>query len=108
MTPNTEMADQTVQTACIFIYPDVDKASCMVWLPNSFTAKFDGVGRDGEGGYLQTEDGEIIRITADSDHLDAMLAKADVLLSHMDEDGLTVDEYSISKIDADNRIGFNA
>jgi hypothetical protein len=108
MTPNTEMADQTVQTACIFIYPDVDKASCMVWLPNSFTARFDGVGRDVEGGYLQTEDGEILRIDADSDRVDEMLSKQDVRLQHMDEDGLMVGEYSISKIDADNRIGFNA
>lgn len=108
MTPNTEMADPTEFLAVLVLSHDTNKGSCMIWMPTDSGIKFENIGRDGDGGYLQTDAGDVVRITADNAQVDELLSREDILIQQMDEDGLIVSVYAITPVDADNRIGFNA
>jgi len=104
---NSELSDQIeFDSAIILISHDVSAGSCIVQIPSNI--RFDGIGRDNDGGFLRTDAGTIMRLKADSSLIDELLSKQDLLIQQFDEDGQFVDEYPVVQIDAENRIGFGA
>lgn len=106
---NPDLSEQVeFDSAIILISHDANAGACIVQLPSKTDIKFDGIGRDSDGGFLRTETGVIMRLKAEPALIDELLTKQDLLIQHLDEEGEFVAEYPIMQIEPENQIGFGA
>jgi hypothetical protein len=109
MNGDSEVVDQERMTnVFIVISRDVSAGACLVHLPSDTSLKFDGVGRDDDGPFLRTDTGSIIRFDFDWADTDELLSKQSILLQQLDEVGEFVNEYAITQVEPETRIGFVA
>jgi len=97
-----------VQAAFLIISATESKASCYVSLPRESNVRFDSVGRDDQGGFLRTDDGFVMRLSADADALDDLLAKEEVVVYQVDEDNVFMAEYPVETIPCEYGMGLSA